>query len=78
MAREGFEILRNMFRLDSTKTHDEDKDKVNDTNLQSTPQLLPSLEEYTPPVAYPEEVEETIGTPIEVEPLDQTQLEDMG
>ena len=78
MAREGFEILRNMFRLDSTKTHDEDKDGVNNTNLQSTPQLPPSLEEYTPPVTYPKEVEETIGTPIEVEPLDQTQLEEIG
>ena len=29
-------------------------------------------------MTYPEEVEETIGTPIEVEPLDQTQLEDIG
>jgi hypothetical protein len=29
-------------------------------------------------VTYPEEVEETIGTPIEVEPLDQTQLDEIG
>ncbi|GJS30527.1 hypothetical protein Tco_0491147 [Tanacetum coccineum] len=29
-------------------------------------------------MTYPEEVEETIGTPIEVEPLDKTQLEDLG
>ncbi|GKD91980.1 hypothetical protein Tco_1371817, partial [Tanacetum coccineum] len=43
---------------------------------QSTPQVLPSFEEYTPPVTYPEEVEETLGTPIEVEPLDETQLEE--
>ncbi|GJR51333.1 hypothetical protein Tco_1401854 [Tanacetum coccineum] len=34
--------------------------------------------ECTPLVTYPEEVEETLGTPIEVEPLDQTQLEDLG
>ncbi|GKE00687.1 hypothetical protein Tco_1388670, partial [Tanacetum coccineum] len=39
---------------------------------------LPSFEEYTPPVTYPEEVDETLGTPIEVEPLDETQLEDLG
>ncbi|GKC60154.1 hypothetical protein Tco_1087752 [Tanacetum coccineum] len=32
---------------------------------------------YKPPVTYPEEVEETLGTPMEVEPLDQTKLEDV-
>ncbi|GKE85324.1 hypothetical protein Tco_1559066, partial [Tanacetum coccineum] len=46
-------------------------------NPQSTPQVLPSFEEYIPPVTYPEEVQETLGTPIEVEPLDETQLEDL-
>ncbi|GJZ87061.1 hypothetical protein Tco_0658671 [Tanacetum coccineum] len=40
--------------------------------------ILPSFEEYTPPVTYPEEVEETLGTPIEIEPLDETKLEDLG
>ncbi|GKC28192.1 hypothetical protein Tco_1035486 [Tanacetum coccineum] len=29
-------------------------------------------------MTYPEEVEETLGTPMEVEPLDKTQLEDLG
>ncbi|GKA19884.1 hypothetical protein Tco_0699799 [Tanacetum coccineum] len=53
-------------------------DKVENLNPQSTPQVLPSFEEYTPPVTYLEEVEETLGTPIEVEPLDETQLEDLG
>ncbi|GKF57211.1 hypothetical protein Tco_0170748, partial [Tanacetum coccineum] len=53
-------------------------DKVENLSPQSTPQVLPSFEEYTPPVTYPEEVEETLGTPIEVEPLDETQLEDLG
>ncbi|GJR42584.1 hypothetical protein Tco_1310687, partial [Tanacetum coccineum] len=33
---------------------------------------------YTPPATYPEEVEETLGIPIEVEPLDETPLEDLG
>ncbi|GJU52575.1 ribonuclease H-like domain-containing protein [Tanacetum coccineum] len=33
--------------------------------------------EYTSPVTYLEEVEETLGTPIEVEPLDQTKLKDV-
>ncbi|GJU75519.1 hypothetical protein Tco_1272589 [Tanacetum coccineum] len=47
------------------------------TSPQDTSQILPSLEEYTPPVTYPEEVEETLGTPMEVEPLDQTKLEDV-
>ncbi|GKD17479.1 hypothetical protein Tco_1206637 [Tanacetum coccineum] len=53
-------------------------DKVENSDPQSTPQVLPSFEEYTPPVTCPEEVEETLGTPVEVEPLDETQLEDLG
>ncbi|GKD48572.1 hypothetical protein Tco_1277548, partial [Tanacetum coccineum] len=42
------------------------------------PQVLASFKEYTPPVTYPEEVEETLGTPVEVEPLDKMKLEDVG
>ncbi|GJY33469.1 hypothetical protein Tco_0417938 [Tanacetum coccineum] len=53
-------------------------DKVENLDPQSTPQVLPSFKEYTPPLTCPEEVEETLGTPIEVEPLDETQLEDLG
>ncbi|GJS13211.1 hypothetical protein Tco_0407683 [Tanacetum coccineum] len=51
---------------------------VANLSLQSTPQVLSSFEEYTPFVTYLEEAEETLGTPIEVEPLDETQLEDLG
>ncbi|GKA55533.1 hypothetical protein Tco_0754605 [Tanacetum coccineum] len=54
------------------------EDKVENSNPQSTPQVLPSFEENTPPVTYPDEVEEIIGIPIEVEPLDETPLEDLG
>ncbi|GJW01138.1 hypothetical protein Tco_1556389, partial [Tanacetum coccineum] len=36
------------------------------------------VQEYTPSVTYPDEVEEIIGIPIEVEPLDETPLEDLG
>ncbi|GJV34394.1 hypothetical protein Tco_1394794 [Tanacetum coccineum] len=43
-----------------------------------SPQVLPSFEVYTPPVTYPEEITETLGTPMEVEPLDETPLEDLG
>ncbi|GJV87104.1 hypothetical protein Tco_1531042 [Tanacetum coccineum] len=46
------------------------------TNFES--QAPPSFHVYTPHVTYPEEVEETIGIPMEVEPFDQTQLEDVG
>ncbi|GJW94478.1 ribonuclease H-like domain-containing protein [Tanacetum coccineum] len=53
-------------------------DKVENPDTQSTPQFLPSFEKYTPPVTYPKEVEETLGTPIEVKPLDETQLEYLG
>ncbi|GJY03432.1 hypothetical protein Tco_0369372 [Tanacetum coccineum] len=51
---------------------------VENLNPQSTPQVLPSFEENTSLVTYPDEVEETLGTPIEVEPLDKTPLEDLG
>ncbi|GJX53431.1 hypothetical protein Tco_0281800 [Tanacetum coccineum] len=40
--------------------------------------LFGDEKEYTPPVTHPKEVEETLGTPIEVEPLDEIQLEDLG
>ncbi|GKD67487.1 hypothetical protein Tco_1309595, partial [Tanacetum coccineum] len=52
--------------------------KVGVTSLKSTTQTLPLFEEYTPPVTYPEEVEKTLGTPIEVEPLNETKLEKVG
>ena len=54
------------------------EDEVDNPSPQSTPQVLTSFEAHTSPMTYPEEVEETIGTPIEVEPLDQTQLEEIG
>ncbi|GKB53926.1 hypothetical protein Tco_0904679 [Tanacetum coccineum] len=53
-------------------------DKVENPNPQSIPQVLPSFEEYTLSVTYPKEAEETIGIPMEVEPLDETQLKDLG
>ncbi|GKC43315.1 hypothetical protein Tco_1061037, partial [Tanacetum coccineum] len=54
------------------------EDKVDNPSPQSTPQVLLSFEVYTPPVTYPEEVEETLGTTNEVEHLDETPLEDLG
>ncbi|GJX58296.1 hypothetical protein Tco_0289686 [Tanacetum coccineum] len=39
---------------------------------------IENLKEATPPVTHPEEVDETIGTPIEVEPLNKTKLEEVG
>ncbi|GJY94203.1 hypothetical protein Tco_0510564 [Tanacetum coccineum] len=53
-------------------------DMVKNPKPQSTPQVLPSFEENTPLVTYPDEVQKTIGLPIEVEPLDKTPLEDLG
>ncbi|GJU14052.1 hypothetical protein Tco_1136448 [Tanacetum coccineum] len=52
--------------------------EVGVTSPESTTQTLPSFEEYTPPVTYPEEVEKTLGTLIEVEPLNKTKLEEVG
>jgi hypothetical protein len=54
------------------------EDKVDNPTPQSTPQVLPSFEAHTPPMTYLEEVEETLGIPMEIEPLNQTQLEDIG
>nr|GEW99521.1 ribonuclease H-like domain-containing protein [Tanacetum cinerariifolium] len=48
------------------------------TSPKSTIQTLPSLEEYKLPVTYLEEVKKTLGTPIEVEPLNKTKLEEVG
>ncbi|GKE26680.1 hypothetical protein Tco_1442064 [Tanacetum coccineum] len=53
------------------------KDKVDNPSPQSTLQVLPSFEVYTLPVTHLEEVEETIGIPMEVEPLDHMKLEDL-
>ncbi|GJU12076.1 hypothetical protein Tco_1134472 [Tanacetum coccineum] len=49
--------------VDSLSTMD---NEVGVTSPESTTQTLPSFEEYTPPVTYPEEVEKTLGTPIEM------------
>nr|GEY08087.1 hypothetical protein [Tanacetum cinerariifolium] len=54
------------------------EDKVDNPCLQSTPQVLSSFEVYTSPMIHLKEVEETIGIPIEVEPLDHIKLEDLG
>ncbi|GJR56570.1 hypothetical protein Tco_1407091 [Tanacetum coccineum] len=52
--------------------------EVGVTSPESTTQTLPSFEEYTSLVTYPEEVEKTLGTPIEVESLNETKLEEVG
>nr|GEZ05434.1 ribonuclease H-like domain-containing protein [Tanacetum cinerariifolium] len=54
------------------------EDKAKNPSPQSTPHVLPSFEVYTPAVTHPEEVEETLGIPMEVEPLDHMKLEDLG
>nr|GEX58406.1 hypothetical protein [Tanacetum cinerariifolium] len=52
--------------------------EVGVTSPESTTQTLPSSEEYTPFMTYPEEGEKTLGTSIEVEPLNKTKLEEVG
>nr|GFA15959.1 hypothetical protein [Tanacetum cinerariifolium] len=61
--------------VDSLSTMD---NEVGVTSPESTTQTLLSFDEYTPPVTYPKEVEKTLGTPIEVEPLNETKLEEVG
>nr|GEW82848.1 ribonuclease H-like domain-containing protein [Tanacetum cinerariifolium] len=53
-------------------------DKVENSDPQSTPQVVLSFEENTPPATYPDEVEEIIDISIEIEPLNKTPLEDLG
>ncbi|GJU07764.1 hypothetical protein Tco_1124194 [Tanacetum coccineum] len=73
-------IPKCMVWLDDEPIGDPDmmEDKVDNPSPQSTPQVLPSFEVYTLPVTYPEEVDETIGILMEVEPLDHTKQEDLG
>nr|GEX07563.1 hypothetical protein [Tanacetum cinerariifolium] len=52
--------------------------EVGVTGPKSTTQTLPSFSEYTLPVTYLEEVKKTLGTLIEVEPLNKTKLEEVG
>nr|GEZ98795.1 hypothetical protein [Tanacetum cinerariifolium] len=52
--------------------------EVGVTSPESTTQTLTSFKEYTPLVTYLKEVEMTLGTPIEVEPLNKTKLEEVG
>ncbi|GKD76307.1 hypothetical protein Tco_1334589 [Tanacetum coccineum] len=52
--------------------------EVGVTSPESTIQTLPSFEEYTPSVTYPEEVEKNLRTQIEVEHLNETKLEEVG
>ncbi|GJV41418.1 hypothetical protein Tco_1419858 [Tanacetum coccineum] len=78
-------LPRCMSILGSTNAYDEPignldemEDEVGNLSPQSTPQVVPSFEKYTSPVTYLEEVEEIIGISMEVEPLDETQLENLG
>ncbi|GKD81421.1 hypothetical protein Tco_1348260, partial [Tanacetum coccineum] len=72
-------ILKCMSWLDAyNKPISNIEDKVKNSSPQSTPQVLLLFEVYTPPVTYPEEVDETIGIPMEVEHLDHMKLEDLG
>ncbi|GJW92369.1 hypothetical protein Tco_0169922 [Tanacetum coccineum] len=61
--------------VDSLSTMD---NEVGVTIPESTIQTLSSFEEYTPLVTYLKEVEKTLGTLIEVEPLNKTKLEEVG
>ncbi|GJU77888.1 hypothetical protein Tco_1274958 [Tanacetum coccineum] len=61
--------------VDNLSTMD---NEVGVTCPESTTQTLSSFKEYTPPVTYPKEVEKTLGTPIEVKPLNKTKLKEVG
>ncbi|GJU43865.1 hypothetical protein Tco_1201131 [Tanacetum coccineum] len=77
-CQEAFKDLVMNLILEQEEKVKQLEEYMENSDPQNTPQVLPSFEEYTPLVTYPEEVEKTLGTPIEVEPLDETQLEDLG
>ncbi|GJR95652.1 hypothetical protein Tco_0267826 [Tanacetum coccineum] len=47
-------------------------------NAQIVGDDMVRVQEYTLPVTYPNEVEKTLGTPIEVEPLNETKVKEVG
>ncbi|GKB57916.1 hypothetical protein Tco_0914102, partial [Tanacetum coccineum] len=53
-------------------------DNVDNPSPQRTLQILPLFAEYASPLTYPEEIEETLRTLVEVEPLDHMKLKDLG
>ena len=66
MNRKGFEIPRCMLGIDFSKIHNKNigdldamEDEAKNPSPLTTPQVLPSFDEYTQLVTYPEEVEET-------------------
>ncbi|GJY06486.1 putative ribonuclease H-like domain-containing protein [Tanacetum coccineum] len=79
LSSEVVEKLKEEIRP-GTKNNRNVKSQYDAENLspQSFAQVLPSFEVYTPPATFSEEVEETIGILMEVEPLDHTKLEDLG
>ncbi|GKB46316.1 hypothetical protein Tco_0897069 [Tanacetum coccineum] len=77
-AEEAWETIEDCVQYAYDEPICDIEDKVDNPSPQSTPQVLLSFEVYTPPVTYPKEVEEAIGIPMEVEPLDHTKLEDLG
>ena len=54
------------------------EDIVENLSTLDSPQTPPSFDVYTPPVTYPEELDETLGIPMEIEPLGPTKLEHIG
>nr|GEW49361.1 hypothetical protein [Tanacetum cinerariifolium] len=60
--------------VDSLSTID---NEVGVISPESTTQTLPSFKEYISPVTYPKEVEKTLGTPIEVERLNEIKLKEV-
>ncbi|GJZ77692.1 hypothetical protein Tco_0642364 [Tanacetum coccineum] len=62
----------------NTNRNIESRYDAENSNSQITLQVLSSFVENTPPMTYPGEVEEIIRIPIEVEPLDEIPLEDLG
>ncbi|GJV47086.1 hypothetical protein Tco_1437298 [Tanacetum coccineum] len=62
----------------NTNRNIESRYDAENLNQQITPQVLLSFVENTPSVTYPDEVEEITGIPIELKPLDEIPLEDLG
>ncbi|GJU95268.1 hypothetical protein Tco_1320024 [Tanacetum coccineum] len=79
LSLDVIERLKEVIRIKDNRVKKIEKiTKYPDTKDLEHLNVLSSFEENTPPVTYPDKVEETIGISIEIEPLDETPLEDLG
>nr|GEV26529.1 hypothetical protein [Tanacetum cinerariifolium] len=66
-----------MIKKCSNPTSTISDETIANPNAQIVGDDMVRVQEYTPPVTCPEEVEKTLGTPVEVEPMKKTKLKEV-